>query len=45
MTELQKAQIRTMREQGVGFAEIARQMDIPRETVKSFCKRNSIGIR
>lgn len=44
MTELQKARIRTMREQGIGFAEIARQMDIPRETVKSFCKRNGIGI-
>ncbi len=44
MTELQKARIRTMREQGIGFAEIARQMDIPKETIKSFCRRNSVGI-
>ena len=43
MTELQKTRIRTMREQGIGFAEIAKQMNISRETVKSFCKRNGVG--
>ena len=42
MTELQKSRIRSLREQGTGFAEIARQMDIPRETVKSFCRRNGV---
>lgn len=43
MTELQKTQIRTMREQGIGFADIAKRMDIPRETVKSFCRRNGVS--
>ena len=43
MTELQKTRIRALRAQGIGFAEIAKQLDIPRETVKSFCKRNGVG--
>lgn len=43
MREIQKEQITFLRTQGHGYGKIAETLDIPKETVKSYCKRNSLG--
>ena len=42
MTEEQKQRILSMRKQGFGYVKIAQELDISRNTVKSYCRRNSI---
>ena len=46
MTTEQKSQIFALRAQGFGYATIAKAMELNKDTVKSFCRRNgATGIR
>ncbi len=45
MTEQQKIHIKAMREDGAGYSAIADALDIPKNTVKSFCQRNGLGAK
>ena len=40
MTEITKTKIIMLRNQGVSFGNIAVKLDMPKETIKSFCKRH-----
>lgn len=42
MTGEQKQQIYILRKKGVSFADIAQRLDIPRNTVKTFCWRGGL---
>jgi IS30 family transposase len=42
MTTDQKHAIEALRHEGAGYGAIAAQMGIPRETVKTFCRRNNL---
>lgn len=43
MTQKEKAQIRYLRSEGASYGEIAMRLEMPRETVKSFCRRNGLA--
>lgn len=43
MTLEQKKQITEMRTQNLGYAYIAKELDIPLNTVKAFCRRNDLA--
>ena len=43
MTNGQKEIITRMREEGEGYTAIARRIGVPKETVKSFCRRSDLG--
>jgi endogenous inhibitor of DNA gyrase (YacG/DUF329 family) len=43
MNALQKEQIRRMRQEGSGYSRIAQGLGLSENTVKSYCKRNSLG--
>lgn len=45
MTEEQKKAIAGLREAGAGYTAIAKQMGMPRDTVRSFCRRNGLAGR
>ena len=40
MNDVQKTQILNLREKGLGYGKIARELGISPNTVKSFCRRN-----
>jgi IS30 family transposase len=42
MTVLQKEQIKALRGQGLSYLEIADKVGIPKNTVKTFCRRNAV---
>ena len=42
MDEFQKEQIRNLRREGVSYAEIAKQVNVSRDAVISFCRRNGL---
>lgn len=42
MTEMQKEKIIRFRGMGRSYADIGRELGIPRDTVKSFCRRNGL---
>ena len=42
MNATQKQQITSLREHGAGYKEIARVMNIPLNTVQTFCRRNDL---
>ena len=42
MTDAQKKTISNMRENGSGYNEIAREMKLPLNTIKTFCRRNNL---
>ena len=42
MNAAQKEKIIAMRQNGAGYNEIARVMNLPLNTVKTFCRRNSL---
>lgn len=44
MNKTEKEIIIRLRTQGVGYSEIAKRLDLPRETVKSFCVRNKVYV-
>lgn len=41
LTDPQKDAIKNLRTSGMGYKSIAERLSLPRETVRSFCKRNS----
>ena len=43
MTEGQKKEIKRLRESGAGYTAIAGKIGIPKETVRSFCRRNGLA--
>lgn len=42
MDGIQKEQIRNLRGEGLSYAEIARQVNVSRDAVISFCRRNGL---
>ncbi len=44
MTDAQKQQIRLRRAKGESYSAIARALNISENTIKSFCRRNNIGV-
>ena len=42
MTGEQKEKIIRFRSMGRGYADIGKELGIPKDTVKSFCRRNSL---
>ena len=40
MTEAQKKMIAKMRDLGAGYTEVAKQLDLPVGTIKTYCRRN-----
>ena len=45
MTTDQKRAIEALRHEGAGYGVIAARLGIPRETVKTFCRRNNLCTR
>lgn len=43
MTDEQKKQVTRLRQEGCGYTAIAKRLDISRDTVKSFCRRNGLN--
>lgn len=43
MTDNQKKQIIKLRAEGMGYGTIAKKLDMPVNTVKSFCRRNKLN--
>lgn len=44
MTEHQRLRTIELRKAGCGYAEIAKELSISRDTVKTFCRRNNITV-
>lgn len=42
MTEVQKANIRSLQEKGHGYKRIAAELDLPVNSVKSYCRRHPV---
>ncbi len=43
MTDEQKTKIMSLRREGLGYTAIAKRLDISKDTVKSFCRRNGLA--
>lgn len=43
MTDGQRHQIIQLRKEGCGYTAIAKELDISRDTVRSFCRRNGLA--
>jgi len=43
MTDGQRQQIIRLRKEGCGYTAIAKELDISRDTVRSFCRRNGLA--
>lgn len=43
MTDLQKLQIRQLRNEGKSYSKIAAELGVSENTIKSYCRRNKIG--
>ena len=43
MSPTQKQKIEEMRKKGMGYGAIAKQMQMPLNTIKSFCRRNNLA--
>lgn len=43
MNSEEKEKIKKLREEGLGYTEIAKHMNISVNTIKSFCRRNGLG--
>ena len=43
MTHGQRQQIIQLRKEGCGYTAIAKELDISRDTVRSFCRRNGLA--
>lgn len=43
MTDEQKRKITALRQEGLGYTAIARRMNISKDTVKGFCRRNGLA--
>ena len=42
MTDAQKKMIAKMRGLGAGYTEVAKQLDLPVGTIKTYCRRNNL---
>ena len=42
LTDAQKAEIQSLRAEGLGYKAIAKKMTLPRDTVRSFCVRKKV---
>lgn len=42
MTDMQKKRIGKLRQMGIGYAAIAKELKLPVGTVKTFCRRNGL---
>ncbi|MCI9081819.1 MAG: RNA polymerase subunit sigma-70 [Lachnospiraceae bacterium] len=42
MTDGQKTQITLLRQEGLGYTAVAKKTGLPKDTVKSFCRRNGL---
>ena len=42
MTEAQKKMIAKMRDLGAGYTEVAKRLDLPVGTIKTYCRRNGL---
>lgn len=40
----EKQQIKLLRDEGLSYTQIANRMDVSVNTIKSYCKRNSLGV-
>ena len=45
MNDIQKAQIRELRLQGVGYRKIAKETGMSENTVKSYCRRHPLSLK
>lgn len=45
MTEAEKQKINELREQGLGYKAIAKELSISVNTVKSYCQRHKVGMK
>lgn len=43
MTDEQKMMVTRLRQEGCGYTAIAKKMELSRDTVKSFCRRNGLS--
>ena len=43
MTDEQKLMIETYRRKGVGYKQIAKELEMSPNSVKSYCRRNKLG--
>ena len=43
MTDLQKAEIKKLRTKGLSYGKIASALNLPQNTVKSYCRRNPVS--
>ena len=43
MTNMEKRQITRLREQGLGYTQIANRLGISKSTVSTFCQRNGLA--
>jgi len=43
MTDEQRMQITTLREEGIGYKKIAQTLGLSENTIKSFCQRRKLG--
>ena len=43
VTALQEAQIRQLRSQGMGYRNMANQLNLSRDTVRNYCKTNNLN--
>ena len=44
MTDNQKTQIQRLRQEGYGYVKIAQELNLPKNTIKSFCRRNPVEV-
>ena len=45
MTDTQKEKIHKMRKLGMSYSKIASVLDISENTIKSYCRRNKLGVK
>lgn len=43
MNDVQKKDIKRLREKGLGYSKIAKRLSLSLNTVKSYCQRNNLG--
>ena len=42
MTDKEKQQIKALRESGESYAQISKMMDLPINSIKTYCRRNNL---
>ncbi|MFI3253682.1 MAG: RNA polymerase subunit sigma-70 [Eubacteriales bacterium] len=44
MTDFEKKEVQRLRAEGLGYTKVAQTLNISENTVKSYCRRNNLGI-